>query len=405
MIADNIAKAKGQSRIINEGIDSRVLMLAFVLFANLQQVKLLRVVHQDDEQWSRCIIQAGQAPLSWVQAYEHATSSLANAFLASGNKKPFHFSCQFVDVRTPLTPGLNLLLPDAVHKLRFLTLQLIDEGHTDMTFKVLQLSQFCSDFMRQTRDFKGLHIGFSKVISAPLESVFQNMRWHHLRYFGIHMWSLDGDEIIKLLRRHRNLRSVRLRQIYLKEGSRWEDVLRVIKQEFNLKWLSLFRIGYQRSAGIPLNYVHDEDSDDEYPHDNEGSESGWEGSQDGEDYGNESDGTGGSAFSPSGSEEGEDDEDDEEGNDNNNHAFQDDDSDHEGANGQSASLDLQREPVADPNPAPPPPLEREAQAYTLPECKCHDPISIPDNGVMVEQAQYLSWERWAVDNCKRHQVL
>lgn len=423
MIQDNIEKAKGQSRIIKQGIDARGLMLAFVLFGNLQQVKLLRLVDQSDEQWSRYLVRTGQAHLSWVQAYEHATRSLAKAFLKSGNKA-FHFSCQFVDFRTPLIPSSDSTLPEAVDKLKFLTLQLIDEERVDMTGKVLHLSQFCSDFMRQTRHFSGLHIGFSKVVSAPLESVFHNTRWNHLRYFGIHMWSLDGDEIIRLLRRHRNLRSVRLRQIYLKEGSRWEDVLRVIKQEFNLKWLSLFRIGYG-SAGIAPNYIIEDDSDAEYPpytdddeesgSDSETDESstepegssvdlepptqgesfGWVGSQDGEDYGNEADdGSEGSGFSSSDNDE------DDEGNDGDNE-FHDHDSDHEGAIGQSTSLDLQLEPTVDPNP---PPSDRELHEYTLPECKCYDPISIPDNGVTVDQEQWLSWEKWAVDNCKRHQL-
>ena len=52
-----------------------------------------------------------------------------------------------------------------------------------------------------------------------------------------------------ILRRHRKtLKSVRLRMVRLTEGSRWEEVLKVLRLELNLKWVSLREIGYSARA-------------------------------------------------------------------------------------------------------------------------------------------------------------
>ncbi|CAG8971432.1 hypothetical protein HYALB_00002014 [Hymenoscyphus albidus] len=419
MISENIEKAKNQTRIIEQGIDSRALLLAFLLFKDLQQVKLLRVVDRSDEWWSRYLVRLrnlaqtplDEAHLSWIEAYDHATKSLANAFLKSGNTEAWNFSCQFVDFRTPVIAPSDSILPGAITRLKFLTLQLIDEEGIDMTGKVLRLSQLCSEIMRQTRHLSGLHIGFSRVISAPLESVFHNTRWNHLRYFGIHMWSLDGEEIIRLLRRHPALTSVRLRQVSLKEGSRWEDVLRVIKQELNLKWLSLFEIGYG-SAGVgPIHMIQEEDSDAEHD-DNSGSES--ESDSDGSGTGPDESGSvddepahgelfqwvgsqNGDYESEAGDESGESDSSAEASDQ---ERWNDNDSDHEGAIGQSASID----PHTENHTSNPPPPDQDTAEHTLPECKCHDPISIADNGVTVDQRQWSSWELWATDSCQMHRL-
>ena len=115
----------------------------------------------------------------------------------------------------------------------------------------------------------GVHLGFpmSRPLSIPLQAVFHNVTWERLRYIGFGAWQLDSAEIIELLRRHRKtLRSVRLRGILLKRGSKWSEIVRMLRLELNLKWVSLRGIGYTVSSDTggmaPQAPVHWEDDSD-----------------------------------------------------------------------------------------------------------------------------------------------
>jgi hypothetical protein len=62
---------------------------------------------------------------------------------------------------------------------------------------------------------------------------------------GVAGWDLSSEEIINLALRHQKLRGLRLRDVHLKEGSMWKDVLGSLKYSLSrLRWISLRRIGY-----------------------------------------------------------------------------------------------------------------------------------------------------------------
>jgi hypothetical protein len=103
--------------------------------------------------------------------------------------------------------------------------------------------------------------------------------------FGIQAWRLEAEEIIDLARRHREtLRGLRLRDVLLKDGSRWKDVLAVLRDDMKqLKWVSLRRIDYEKhfdesrilGAEIPDESLvgsdsSDEDNDWEIPDEDDG---------------------------------------------------------------------------------------------------------------------------------------
>jgi hypothetical protein len=94
-----------------------------------------------------------------------------------------------------------------------------------------------------------------------------------LQAFGIQAWRLDADEIIGLARRHREtLRGLRLRDVLLKDGSRWKDVLAFLRDNMaKMDWVSLRRIDYEKhfdesrilGAEIPDESLVGSDSSDE----------------------------------------------------------------------------------------------------------------------------------------------
>jgi hypothetical protein len=95
---------------------------------------------------------------------------------------------------------------------------------------------------------EAVHLGFPSrlPLDLALEDIFHNVHWEKLRAFGIQAWRLDSREIIDFARRHRRtLRGLRLRDVLLKEGSMWKDVLSMLRDEIdNLEWVSLRRIDY-----------------------------------------------------------------------------------------------------------------------------------------------------------------
>ena len=95
---------------------------------------------------------------------------------------------------------------------------------------------------------QAVHIGFPsrRPLEVKLEDIFHHVHWEKLRAFGVQAWRLDAFEIIELARRHcKTLRGLRLRDVQLKEGSMWKDVLAMLRAEMEqLDWVSLRRIDY-----------------------------------------------------------------------------------------------------------------------------------------------------------------
>jgi len=215
-----------------------------------------------------------------------------------------------------------------------------------------------------------------------------------LRAFGIQAWRLDGDEIIKLARRHRRtLKGLRLRDVLLKEGSKWRDVLAMLRVEMEmLDWVSLRRAGYaahfdQYVAGT-VELHNDEhhgggeippsDSDDEWE-ENAEADHQHHVDQD-EDENEEIDGSSGSEI---------DDDDDYDNGD-------DDDDDESVVNSEASDNGPEANDLRLDSPA------------SVPYCTCgrvgwsDDPDDLGDNGVNVSYSQRKMWEQWVIKRCLEH---
>jgi hypothetical protein len=138
-----------------------------------------------------------------------------------------------------------------------------------------ELSSLSKAIFTAAKNIEAVHIGFPShsPLTLRLEEIFHNVKWDKLQAFGIQAWRLDADEIIALARRHREtLRGLRLRDVLLKDGSRWKDVLAFLRDDMKkLDWVSLRRIDYERhfdesrplGAEIPDESLVGSDSSDE----------------------------------------------------------------------------------------------------------------------------------------------
>lgn len=138
------------------------------------------------------------------------------------------------------------------------------------------LSELFHAIFTKALRMKAVHIGFppQRPLTLPLERIFHHVKWDDLIAFGVQGWELEGSEIIGLLERHKDrLRGVRLRDVHLKDGSTWKDVLSFMRDELRvLQWVSLRRIGYTAyyesmgqggGAEVPPFISDSEESEDE----------------------------------------------------------------------------------------------------------------------------------------------
>ena len=111
-------------------------------------------------------------------------------------------------------------------------------------------SQLFKTVFLAAKNLQAVHVGFPSrsPLDLRLEEIFHQVRWEKLRAFGIQAWRLDADEIIQLARRHNTtLRGLRLRDVQLREGSMWKDVLAMLRNEMEqLDWVSLRRVDYSK---------------------------------------------------------------------------------------------------------------------------------------------------------------
>ncbi|KAK0330448.1 hypothetical protein LTR94_032805, partial [Friedmanniomyces endolithicus] len=89
-------------------------------------------------------------------------------------------------------------------------------------------------------NMQAVHVGFPshRPLTLRLKDVFHNVTWEKLVAFGVQGWKLDAEEIIDLALRHRErLKGLRLRDVLLKDGSAWKDVLSVLRDSmYRLEW-------------------------------------------------------------------------------------------------------------------------------------------------------------------------
>ena len=159
-------------------------------------------------------------------------------------------------------------------------LELHFEDVGDLNTRILELSPFFTTVFFSATHLQAVHIGFPTrtPLDLGLEDVFHYVQWDKLRAFGIQAWRLEAYEIIELVKRHKKtLKGLRLRDVLLKEGSVWKDVLAMLRTEVeHLDWVSLRRIDYSqhfdeisaRSMEVPDDLPaggSDSDEEDEFP--------------------------------------------------------------------------------------------------------------------------------------------
>lgn len=158
---------------------------------------------------------------------------------------------------------------------RLTCLELHFDDPTDLDVRMRELSSLSKAIFTAAKNIEAVHIGFPshRPLTLRLEEIFHNVTWDKLQAFGIQAWRLDADEIIGLARRHREtLRGLRLRDVLLKDGSRWKDVLAFLRDNMTkMDWVSLRRIDYEKhfdesrilGAEIPDESLVGSDSSDE----------------------------------------------------------------------------------------------------------------------------------------------
>lgn len=382
-------KISEQRKITSDGYDAQVLNQAIASFTSLQHVQLMRIHDNEDNVLISYLRQRDPARAvaiirqKWTEACIHGTRTIGAALLDADVPCEKFSSPQ-------LSPQSAWFLlqntPDSfatlAGRLTCLTLH-FDDGE-DLDVKMRELSGLFQSVFAAATEMKAVHVGFPshRPLSLPLEDVFHNVTWNKLVAFGIQGWKLSEDEVIGLAKRHRErLKGLRLRDIFLREGSYWKNVLGELRDSmFKLNWVSLRRIGYERDFDDRLQEEGAEVPDD---HDTD-LESESENSD--EDY---------EAFAgPSGSQHFSA------------HSNDDDFHDHDTAS--DSAFDSDAEHGGDAYNMDFPPLDSPVTPASATWCNCNHRSwadsrdSLGDDGISVSNAQRKAWEKWVVRRCPEH---
>lgn len=402
-IVKTMAKAEHQRQILDGRMDLNGLVYGFRAFRkSLQQIRFLKVVDQIDAGWARYLdthpaLAAEFRPLEWTVACEHAARTLTLAFLQSNAEKVNRLSSRFIDPQIPLelTPGSQATILRVASRLNSLELEF--DNRPNIHENVLELSQLFQAVFNGAVNLQSLHVGFRRAVSVPIEVVFHNVRWEKLSYVGLHMWKLESSELIRLLRRHReSLKHLRLRYIEIKDGT-WDEILRMIRLELSLKWISLRGICYSSTQAMgAMHFGHQGDNDpDSDPDDDHWSESEYEETYEGDE---EEEREEVSEHYDDETEESDDESDDNADND-----------DHDSDVGQTEQ-DVTESATLHPSISEPERLNdkpRRRASSTIPRCDCDNGngwLDLDDNGIRVEKEQWKRWQEWVIKRCPTHDV-
>jgi hypothetical protein len=307
IIEDAMARADDQRRILRGQVDEEGLLIALKAFENVQQIRLMRNVDKLDMKWGILInshpaLREQFRSSQWTISCEHAMMTLGRAYVAA-KSKAHRFSSRFMDPQpewllkafqtngtysnpdnaiqtigaslssdtfnvkssilktdvnniattphrqsaTPIADVPRPAISSLATSLTCLELQIDDPE--DLNAKMLQLSAVFEHIFKAALKMEGLHIGLRRPITVPLETIFHNVTWPYLLYIGFSKWNLPSDQIIDFIRRHRgSLKSVRFREVRLKEGS-WIEIVRFLRNELKLKWVSFRQVGYEPKTG------------------------------------------------------------------------------------------------------------------------------------------------------------
>lgn len=253
-------------------------------FTSLQHVQILRVQDEADRHLIDFLREreGSGAPLielQWTPACVHASKTIGEALVET--RSPFsRFSGPMMNTQSAL--AIKKSIPQTVSVLasRLTCLELHFDDGLNLNESMRELSDLFRTVFSAAKNLQALHIGFPSrlPIDLRLEDIFHNVQWERLRAFGVQAWRLESGEIINLARRHsKTLRGLRLRDVHLKEGSMWKDVLAMLRSEMELlDWVSLRRVDYSKHfdelwagtmevADDPPAGASDSDDEDDFP--------------------------------------------------------------------------------------------------------------------------------------------
>jgi hypothetical protein len=271
-------KVEDQKTILKEQEDVRVLNLAISAFTSLQHVQILRVQDQEDADLISYMRQHDElnhlVQLRWPPALVHSARTVGQALFQAGSPCS-RFSSPMLSPQSVLGAANNPPTTLSVLAERLTCLELHFDDGTDLDVRMRQLSALSQAVFTAAKNIEAVHIGFPshRPLTLRLEEIFHNVKWDKLKAFGIQAWRLDADEILGLAKRHKEtLRGLRLRDVLLKEGSRWNEVLPELRESLTrLDWVSLRRIDYAQhfdeqwslGAEVPDDPLVGSDSSDE----------------------------------------------------------------------------------------------------------------------------------------------
>lgn len=273
-----VRKVNEQKEIVSTQEDARILKKAIAAFTSLQHVQILRLQDREDADLISYIRQNDQlsqlVELRWAPACAHSTKTIGAALLASRSPCS-RLSSPMLSPQSALLAVNDPPYSFSVLAERLTCLELHFDDSADLDARMRELSPLARLIFNAAKNLQALHVGFPSYrhLNLRLEEIFHGIKWEKLVYFGIQAWRLDAEEIIGLARRHRErLRGLRLRDVLLKDGSRWRDVLEFLQQEMaRLDWVSLRRIDYEKhydeqyimGAEVPDGSLLGSDSSDE----------------------------------------------------------------------------------------------------------------------------------------------
>ncbi|TKX18367.1 hypothetical protein C1H76_9155 [Elsinoe australis] len=289
-------RSREQEDIIEEKQDVYALTAAFRAFTNLQQILILQTLLDEDHDALKCIrLKREIIPhldVAWAPACSHATRTMITA--TNDSKSNFsHLSSYFfsTDSATEISRAPIRQLPSHATQLTRLILTFYEEDNLADRMQLLG-PPFRSMLMALSK-LENLHVGFFFPLDLPFSTLFPDVHWESLVVFGVQGWRLEAKEIIEFTRRHRNkLKGLRLRNIVLREGSAWRDVLTHLRTNMRrLNWLSLGRISYAVEFDRQQLTWGFERPGWDYDSENEGNDLGSD-SEDESENGDENDGVG-----------------------------------------------------------------------------------------------------------------
>ncbi|CAG8048320.1 unnamed protein product [Penicillium olsonii] len=240
-----------QTELTLDNHDQSRLRIAFAALTSLQEITLLKLQDGADTNLFLAMRNHQTASFTWEPACTRAITSLGIALLNSNSK--IRFTAPQISPRAILNllhvPAASLsAMGSHLTSLDINMLSPPDPANT-----INSLSPSLHHFFMAAKSLTAIHIGFlsRRPPVLNLDSMFQHVRRNALRTLSIQGWRLDASDIIALVRRHTQLRDLRLVEISLRTGL-WRDVLLVLREELALEHLELRDIDYDSNTYSPI---------------------------------------------------------------------------------------------------------------------------------------------------------